>query len=232
MFRININKRALFVAALVYAVTVAHFAGHVIGDKRMRPEDVVAPKRACNDQDRATRRMFVAPEIMALPEAFFSRMFRMRKVCARLWSPPYGLTMPPQKDFVWLVIQITPYLRQNWSERSYVAARMATEVSPILQLAATIRWLSGGSIYDIAFAFKTSHKTIEAYKYNVIAAINAVLKGKCLLLHHVSCFDSISINLHGCRRQHLFSNGRRVAICHRSRICQSDSFGSQRCGCS
>ena len=96
---------------------------------------------------------------------------------------PLFLTLLHQKEFVWLVIQITPFLRQHWSERSYIAARLATEVSPILQLAATIRWLSGGSIYDIAFMLKTSHKTIDAFKYNVIAAINAVLKGWC----HACC---------------------------------------------
>jgi hypothetical protein len=53
-----------------------------------------------------------------------------------------------------------------------------SEVSTFLLLAATIRWLAGGSIYDIAFMLKVSDKTIHEHKYAVMRAINKVLAGE------------------------------------------------------
>jgi hypothetical protein len=57
------------------------------------------------------------------------------------------------------------------------AISSGSRVDPFLMLASTIRWLSGGSIYDIAFGFKVAHQTVDAYKWRVMKGIKAVLAG-------------------------------------------------------
>jgi hypothetical protein len=47
-------------------------------------------------------------------------------------------------------------------------------------LAATIRWLAGASIWDVAFMFKISSKTMHTYKWRVIEALNTVLQDNVL----------------------------------------------------
>lgn len=84
-------------------------------------------------------------------------------------------------QFLWLVDKITPILRATWTSKSKKMAIIGSgsEVSTLLLLAATIRWLAGGSIYDIAFMLKVSDKTIHEQKYAVMRAINKVLQGEC-----------------------------------------------------
>jgi hypothetical protein len=53
-------------------------------------------------------------------------------------------------------------------------------VQTLTLLAATIRWLAGGSLWDISFMFKMSYKTIHAYKYKVISSINYTLRGNIM----------------------------------------------------
>ena len=120
-------------------------------------------KRQRNDTDRARRRKDIPQELLQLQTSFFLRMFRMEK---------------PQ--FLWLVDKITPILRATWTSKSKKMAIIGSgsEVSTFLLLAATIRWLAGGSIYDIAFMLKVSDKTIQAQKYPVMRAINKVLAGE------------------------------------------------------
>jgi len=64
------------------------------------------------------------------------------------------------------------------SERSDKMARISSgsPVQTLILLAATIRWLAGGSLWDISFMFKMSYKTIHAYKYKVIDSINHALR--------------------------------------------------------
>jgi hypothetical protein len=53
-------------------------------------------------------------------------------------------------------------------------------VDPEAILAATIRWLAGGSVWDAAFMFKMSTTTFHDYKWRVIEAIIIVLKDNVL----------------------------------------------------
>jgi hypothetical protein len=131
--------------------------------KRARAQDDVPPrKRQRNNCDRAKRRFGLIPEILQLPDPFFKRMFRM-----------------PKTEFIWLVDKVTPILRAGWTSKSMRMAIIGSggEVSTFLLVAATIRWLAGGSIYDIAFMLKISDKTIHNTKYKVIRAICQVLSG-------------------------------------------------------
>jgi hypothetical protein len=135
-------------------------------NKRSRSEaDEDTPKRQRlpNNADRGRRRATVEEELLQLPNNFFKRMFRM-----------------PKTEFLFLVTGITPILRGTWTSKSLRMAMLSSksEVGTFLQLAATIRWLAGGSIYDIAFGMKISDKTIHHYKYHVMRAINQVLKGE------------------------------------------------------
>ena len=52
----------------------------------------------------------------------------------------------------------------------------------MILLAATIRWLAGSSLLDLAFIFKISYKTIHSYTYKVIYAISRTLRGNILFL--------------------------------------------------
>ena len=51
-----------------------------------------------------------------------------------------------------------------------------SHVETLLLLACTIRWLAGGSPWDIAYAFQIAYSTLHARKYQVIDAINFALK--------------------------------------------------------
>ena len=51
-----------------------------------------------------------------------------------------------------------------------------SHVETLLLLAGTIRWLAGGSPWDIAYAFHIAYSTLHARKYQVIDAINFALK--------------------------------------------------------
>jgi hypothetical protein len=120
-------------------------------------------KRQRNDSDRARRRLGLENELLQLPNAFFARMFRL-----------------PKQEFLWLVAQVTPILRATWTSKS---ARMATlssggEVGTFLLVAGALRWLAGGSVYDIAFMLKFSDKTLHYQKYHVMRAICTVLSGE------------------------------------------------------
>lgn len=158
-------SRAHFTCAFM-AFALYYFAAM----KRARTdayEDEDAPKkrqRVRNSADRARRRAGVPAELLQLPEPFFKRMFRM-----------------PKNEFLFLVEGITPVLRGTWTAKSHrmavVSSGVGGEVTPFLLLAATIRWLAGGSIYDIAFMLKISDKTIHDQKYRVMRAINVVLQG-------------------------------------------------------
>jgi hypothetical protein len=47
-------------------------------------------------------------------------------------------------------------------------------------LAATLRWLAGGSVWDAAFMFKVAPGTFHDYKWRVIDALNFVLRDNVL----------------------------------------------------
>jgi hypothetical protein len=91
----------------------------------------------------------------------------------------------PKHLFLFLAENIAPHLRGTWTFRSprMAVASSGSSVESALLLAATIRWLAGGSVYDIAFMFKISDRTVHARKYDVMRALNQVLKGaSCVCL--------------------------------------------------
>ena len=64
----------------------------------------------------------------------FTRMFRLNSV-----------------TFDWLLRKLTPYIERN-AHLQYNVKNTAT-IPPKIRLAATLRWLAGGSVHDICFAF-------------------------------------------------------------------------------
>jgi hypothetical protein len=110
----------------------------------------------------------VVAELQAIDDDTFARMFRM-----------------PKSTFFELEQRVAPILRarRHWTPRSEHMARVSSgcAVDSILLLASTIRWLAGGSLWDIAFMFRISYKTIHATKYFLCDSINEVLKHNILL---------------------------------------------------
>ena len=154
-------------ARLQFAFSIGVTLYLVAAAKRPRIDDEDAPvkrQRVRNNSDRARRRAYVEAELLQLPDPFFKRMFRM-----------------PKAEFLFLVAGITPVLRGAWTAKSQrmaiVSSGVGDEVSPFLLLAATIRWLAGGSVCDIAFMLKICDKTIHHQKYEVMRAINKLLEG-------------------------------------------------------
>ena len=103
-------------------------------------------------------------ELRALDDQTFCRMFRMNK-----------------EIFFQLHEKCKSRIKLQ-SERSDKMAKISSgsPVQTLTLLAATIRWLAGGSLWDISFMFKMSYKTIHAYKYKVISSINYTLRGNIM----------------------------------------------------
>jgi len=125
----------------------------------MKRKRFVVTGRAAN---KRRRREGIVEELFQLDDATFLRMMRM-----------------PKNIFKSLAVRITPHLRCHWTPHSRRMAKVGngSEVSPELILAATIRWLAGGSVWDVGFMFKLSAQgTFHDYKWRVIDALNDVLK--------------------------------------------------------
>ena len=106
--------------------------------------------------------------------------------------------MPPGA-FKTLHDSIRPILRSSWTPKSKKMAELSSGscVETIVLLAGTIRWLAGGSLWDIAFMFRMSYSTIHARKWDVIAAINKVLQRRATLTspemtHRLLCLQVAS----------------------------------------
>jgi hypothetical protein len=153
--------------AVFFAVVVPILC---IGLKRIR-DDVIVPVRAfvrirraveARQRNKIRDRSFVEAEILGLDPKLFTKMFRMSPVA-----------------FETLHDLIRPVLRQDWTPKSQEMAELSSGscVETIVLLAGTIRWLAGGSLWDIAFMFRISYSTIHSRKWDVINAINRVLHG-------------------------------------------------------
>jgi hypothetical protein len=118
------------------------------------------PHRARNDAERGWLRQTSVRRLLALDKNIFKKMFRMDR-----------------EAFLLLHSKIYAKLNKHWTPRSVHMAQISSgsHVDTILLLASTIRWLAGGSPWDIAYAFHVSYSTLHAKKYEVIAAINAAL---------------------------------------------------------
>jgi hypothetical protein len=139
-----------------------------LGIKRAREisEEVVAAvkirKAVQNRKPNVKRnRVGLEEELRSLDEPTFTRMFRMNK-----------------NIFFQLHEKCQTRIKRQ-SQRGDKMARLSSgsPVTTLILLAATIRWLAGGSLWDISFMFKMSHKTIHFYKYKVIDSINHATRG-------------------------------------------------------
>ncbi len=127
--------------------------------------------------NKRRKREGIVAELLELPDATFLRMMRM-----------------PKHLFLQLAHQITPHLRSHWTVRLHTflfvriircmqahSRKMAkvgngSVIDTEAILAATIRWLAGGSVWDVSFMFKISAEgTFHNYKWRVIDALNIVL---------------------------------------------------------
>jgi len=99
-------------------------------------------------------------------------------------------------SFLLLHSKVEKELTETWTPRSAKMAKVSiarhsslnacphmplqvssgSHVETLLLLAGTIRWLAGGSPWDIAYAFHVAYSTLHARKYQVIDAINFALK--------------------------------------------------------
>jgi hypothetical protein len=84
-----------------------------------------------------------------------------------------------KQSFLLLHAKVRPMLTASKSSMSAKMAKLSSKsnVKSVLHLACTIRWLAGGSSWDICYAFNVAYSTMHSWKYDVIAAINTVLRG-------------------------------------------------------
>lgn len=147
----------------VAALAAALCALFIASKKRSRYEDKadVEPRKR-NNVERGVAREGVARRILGLDNATFRKMFRMSK-----------------EAFLLLLNKVEPALTSPHADMAKRSSQ--SSVTPLLLLAMTIRWLAGGSPWDICFGFHVSYATLHAKKYDVIAAINDVLAGAVLI---------------------------------------------------
>ena len=160
----NPNDRmlsAMFVCLVMPVIAVG------VKRARERAEELHAAlkiRRVIRKPNIKRNREGLEEELRELDDATFTRMFRMHK-----------------SAFFQLSERCAPHIKRT-SARSIRMARLSSgsQVTCLILMAATIRWLAGGSLWDIAFMFKMSYKTIHRYKYQVIAAINRTLRSNIL----------------------------------------------------
>lgn len=107
--------------------------------------------------------------------------------------------------FLALHSKVKRHLDENWTVRSAHMAKVSSvsHVDSLLHFACTLRWLAGGSPWDICYAFHVSYATLHANKYKVVVAINDALRGnitfptseaglQCLVRNHLFVFFTLS----------------------------------------
>ena len=138
-----------------------------VGLKRARDygEELVAICKVRKVVSRAANRhrdrTGLEAELRQLDDATFLRMFRMGKAAFFALHDKCSSRIKPA----------TPL------SHKMAGVSSGSPVHSLLLFAGTIRWLAGGSMWDIAFMFRMSYKTIHACKYAVMHAINYVLRG-------------------------------------------------------
>lgn len=174
--RIRCLQLAALVAASLYLTVLSKKRGR---DDDDTDDDVAQPvKRLRNNADRGTMRVTVMQRILALHDSIFKFT-----PSARLSSIPEPLHCRKmfrmdKQSFLLLHSRIQPQLTASKTPRSAKMAKLSSisQVDSALMLACTIRWLAGGSPWDICFGFHVAYSTLHANKYAVIHAINDVLK--------------------------------------------------------
>jgi hypothetical protein len=158
-----LNSDVHFITTLTVAACFVALCRH--SNKRNRTvtnDDFDEPKRKRNDVERGEMRKTSARRIFALDNTIFKKMFRMDK-----------------QSFLLLHAKVRPMLTASKSSLSARMGKLSSKsnVKSVLHLACTIRWLAGGSSWDICYAFNVAYSTMHSWKYDVIAAINTALRG-------------------------------------------------------
>lgn len=144
----------------------------ILGDSLIDEEQVVENEETtANDTEhlsnrpnapRTRDRAYALNEMERLSDAEFTRMFRLNRAA-----------------FSWLLEQIHPIIAPHASQ-SGGRYHPPGEVNSKTKLAATLRWLAGGSYLDICFAFgiasSTFYKADVGILWPTISAIDAVLE--------------------------------------------------------
>ena len=149
--------------------------------KRRRDEDeddVDACKRRRNDEERGTLRLTAVRRLLAMDPSLFRKMFRMSKEAFLLLHSKceqrINHTWTPRSARMAHVSTALISLSTSLVSRAQVSS--GSHVETLLLLACTIRWLAGGSPWDIAYAFHIAYSTLHSRKYDVINAINTALR--------------------------------------------------------
>lgn len=111
---------------------------------------------------RNRNRSYAIQEMDDLSDKEFTRMFRLNR-----------------EAFYWLLNKITPLIAPNASQVGNRYHCPDREITPKTRLAATMRWLGGGSYLDICFAFGVSEPSFykeSGVLWPTIAAIDTVLE--------------------------------------------------------
>jgi hypothetical protein len=180
------NRRlmTMMLVALIFPVIA-------IGVKRTREraEELIAAGKVRSSIDRKPnikrKREGIEEELKEIDDATFIRMFRMNKHtffglhdrCARMIKVPSVKSsrmacLSSGSEVTSLLLFTGNFI--NIYSRNPLICSLQSHIHTLL--AATIRWLAGGSMWDISFMLKTSYKTIHASKFNVIKSINYVLR--------------------------------------------------------
>jgi hypothetical protein len=153
-------SQSAVVCALCLSASALHIAACSMAccAKRKRTSDIVVSGRAGN---KHRKRATAMEELFSLDDNTFQRMMRI-----------------PRSLFVELCARIEPLIHANWSVNSRAMAILAngSVVEAPTILAATLRWLAGGSPWDVSFMFKVGIQTFHDYKWRVVDALNVVLK--------------------------------------------------------
>jgi hypothetical protein len=147
-------RLGLFVAVVCCSILAKRARDvQVYDDEEPEPQ-----KRRRNCEERGVLRQGVAIRLLRLDDFVFKKMFRMTKAAFLLLHDKIAHSITTKH----------PYMGTRSSGSS---------VESLLIFAATIRWLAGGSPWDICFGFHLAYSTLHARKYAVITAINNALSG-------------------------------------------------------
>ena len=157
-----------------------------VGHKRLRALAEGADpkrKRRRNDVERGELRKSSVRRILAIDPFVFKCHFFTICTHFLVLCPPCSHSVcrkmfrMDKTSFLNLHSKIKDVLCKSWTARSARMAKVSSvsHVSSLLHFASTLRWLAGGSPWDIAYAFHVSYATLHAKKYKVVEAINQAL---------------------------------------------------------
>jgi hypothetical protein len=98
-----------------------------------------------------TNRTSVEDKINALPDVYFTKLYRLNKNIFHLLLNSISCLISPKNN-------------------------KSNAISPIIKLAITLRYLAGASYLDLAFGYNLNYKTIYSYIKQVLIAIDQIIQ--------------------------------------------------------